>query len=463
VQKSLIKDSRTFFILEKRMDSSFLEGSSRQPSTRKKTPLAPFALGNMGKLCGLFETQLDPATMIFGLRNAFVQLWIACLLSITFCSTQVWAARYYVGNNGSNSRVASQALNRSTPWQTIQHAVNQISGGDEVIVLSGTYNEKVSINRSGYAGGEIVVKSEVREGARVLGYLSANDQSFIRIDGFNVTNSSSTGLTKGIKFTRCHHVTVRDCRVSNCYGGGIAFDQSDWILCEWNITHNNAYWDRNQHSGISVYQPQYRGNDSRAYGIIIRNNTSYSNENRVNNVNLGRPSDGNGIVVDDFYNSQSGGNGVRYNRMTMIENNLCFDNGGNGVHCFRAQNVRVRNNTCVNNVRSFDFGGNVSVSESERIYVYNNILVSQNGRNAALQWDSRDFWFGYNVLNGPLRSIPDGGANLYGPPGFVPGTFRLDFYSPAVNAGLNGGDHFVLDVNGTPRFNGNIDLGAMER
>ncbi|WP_146536789.1 hypothetical protein [Rubripirellula reticaptiva] len=81
-------------------------------------------------------------------------------------------------------------------------------------------------------------------------------------------------------------------------------------MSEWNITQGNAFYDPNQHSGISFYQPQYRGNDSRTYVIIIRNSTSFGNRNLVNNASLARPSDGKGVVLDDFYNSQSGGNGV---------------------------------------------------------------------------------------------------------------------------------------------------------
>ncbi|WP_246151920.1 hypothetical protein [Rubripirellula reticaptiva] len=61
------------------------------------------------------------------------------------------------------------------------------------------------------------------------------------------------------------------------------------------------------------------------------------------------------------------------------------------MHCFRSQNVRIQNNTCVGNIGSFDFGGKVSISESERVYVYNNILKANLGKRAALQCDSRDF------------------------------------------------------------------------
>lgn len=395
--------------------------------------------------------------------SGYLRFFCFSLVASTLWAASAEAATFYVGTNGSDSRSRSQAQSRSTPWRNIQRAVNEAGAGDTVIVLAGTYYENVSIGRSGAAGDELTLKAESREAARLIGSISANDQSYLRVDGFDVSNYSSSGLTKGIAFGRCHHVTVRDCRVRECYGGGIAFDQSDWILCEWNITHQNAFSDPNQHSGISVYQPQYRGNDSRVYGIIIRNNTSFGNWNYVNNVNFGRPTDGNGIVVDDFQNEQQPtGNGVSYNRMTVIENNICFDNGGQGIHCYLSQNVRIRNNTCVNNVGSFDFGGEISVSESERIYVYNNILVARPGKRAALQFASSNFWFGFNVIDGPTQGLPQDASNLLGPAVFKPGSFELESYSPAVNSGANGGDHFFLDAYGQQREKGQIDRGAIE-
>jgi len=93
-------------------------------------------------------------------------------------------------------------------------------------------------------------------------------------------------------------------------------------------------------------------------------------------------------------------NGVRYDRETTIENNLCFDNGGQGVHCFRSQNIRIRNNTCRNNLDSFDFGGEVSVVESERVYVYNNVLIAAPNRFAAFQFESAEAIFFFNAIEG---------------------------------------------------------------
>ena len=372
------------------------------------------------------------------------------------------AARYYVGTNGSNSRSKSQAQNRSTPWRSIQHAMGQVYGGDEVVVLNGTYYEKISFRRSGSAGRDIKLRAENKRKARIVGYISAYDKSYMTVDGFDVSNYNRSGLTKGIAFGRCHHVTIRNCEARECWGGGISVDKSDWILIEWNKAHHNAFNDPNQHSGISIYQPQYRSSDSRKYGIVIRNNTSWSNRNNVPSPRFGRPTDGNGIVLDDFRNSQSGGNGVWYNRQTLVENNLCYDNGGNGIHCYLSQNINIRNNTTSNNATSFDFGGEVQVSQSDRIYVHNNIFTNKRGRRAVLQHSSSNTSFTDNIIDGWTQGAWIGSSNYRGDPrfqyGFVPAS-----YSPAVGTGRNRGDHYFLDIWGRQRIQGTIDRGAFER
>ena len=388
----------------------------------------------------------------------FLMMWVVAAASMSNAS----ARTFYVSTGGSDNRSDGDAQNGRTPWRTINRAVRSSRGGDTIVVFPGTYYEDVYIDRSGYGGGDLIIKSESKEAARLVGSFVCNDQSYVTIDGFDVSNYRNSFPTKGIQFNRCHHVTVQNCRVRECWGGGIAFDQSDWILCQWNIVHGNAYYNPDQHSGISVYQPEYRGDDSRKFGIIIRNNTSFANQNLVNNRFFGRPTDGNGIVVDDYLKTQGSG-GVPYNRMTLIENNICFSNGGQGIHCYSSQNIRIRNNTCVGNLNSFDFGGEISVVQSERVYVYNNIMVANPGKRSVLQYQSRDFAIFNNVLDGPTQDVGFDALSTYGSPRFESNSFRLSGQSPAVNRGFNFGDHFGLDAYGQNRFNGQIDLGAIER
>jgi len=371
----------------------------------------------------------------------------------------------FVRFDGNDSRSRTQAQNESTPYKTIQKAVDQAFAGDTVVVLDGHYNEFVKMPRSGRVDEPITLRTERKEGAVLNGSIEGYDKSHIVIDGFELANwRSDAPQTKGIVFVRCHNITIRNNRVHDCRGGGISCDQSDWLLIEWNIVHHNAFWDAAQHSGISVYQPQKRGTGNH-WGIIIRNNTCFSNENKLNNVLFDRPTDGNGIVVDDFKNEDPGGNDVVYDRPSLIANNFSFFNGGQGIHCYQSNNVFIRNNTCYKNMFSFDFGGEVSISKSTNCYVYNNILLAREGKNVSLQFDSTGVWWDYNVLyNGPVFGANNGPNTIFQHPLFKnDGSLTLRSDSPAIDVGITHTGIFPLDVDGRQRVvNGRIDLGAKE-
>lgn len=375
------------------------------------------------------------------------------------------ADTFFVSPNGNDFGDRATATNRNTPWKTIQRALNSAYPGDTVVVTSGTYYGHFNMPRSGRPGEVITLRSENKEDAQIIGSITAEDVSYIAIQGFDLSNRRTDGpTTKGINFRRTHHVTIRDNRVHDCRGGGISVDQSDWILVEWNIVHHNAFWDPDQHSGISIYQAQYRGSDSGTFGIIIRNNTCFANENKVDNATFGRPTDGNGIAVDDFKNEQPGGNGVLYDRRTLITNNFSFLNGGQGIHCYLSNNIFIRNNTTYKNMKSFDFGGEVSVSESTKCFVYNNVLFARDGKNVSLQFDSTGIWWDYNTLyNGPAFQVNNGPNTTYTQPFLQPGSLRLQSRSPARDSGLTHTGLFPLDVDGQQRIiNGTIDRGAKE-
>ena len=375
------------------------------------------------------------------------------------------ADTFYVSNSGNDFRDRATATNRNTPWKTIQRALNSAFPSDTVVVLRGTYYGHVRFPRSGRSGAPITLTTENRDDVQIIGSFLGEDISHIVVQGFDLSNRRTDGPTsKGISFNRTHHVTIRDNRVHDCRGGGISVDQSDWILIEWNIVHHNAFWDPGQHSGISVYQAQHRAEDSGAFGIIIRNNTCFANENKVNNVLFNRPTDGNGIAVDDSMNLDPSGNGVTYNRRTLVTNNFSYLNGGQGIHCYQSANVFVRNNTTYKNLRSFDFGGEVSISSSANCFVYNNVLFARDGKNVSLQFDSSNIWWDYNTLfNGPVFQANNGPNTTYSQPFLQPGTLRLQSRSPARDNGLTHTGLFPLDVDGQSRIvNGRIDRGAKE-
>ena len=373
---------------------------------------------------------------------------------------------YFVSPNGSDNFDAEQAQDRATPFQSIQRAVDAARAGDTVIVLDGTYSEEVFLRHSGTAEQEITIEAENPQGVRLLGFIHGRDVSYITVDGFDVTNSNENVITQGIVFFESHHITISNNLVRDSFGGGIAFNQSDSILIEGNTTSGNAFFDPDAHSGISVYQPQRREDAEGEYGVIIRNNLSYENFNMVGNQNCcnGRPTDGNGIVLDDFQNSQDGGNGIDYDRRTLVENNITHSNGGNGIHVFRSHEIDIRNNTSVGNVINLNNGAQINVSSSRDVNVYNNIVSALTDENAVRTSNSSRVTLEFNVIDGPAVGFSNDSSNFFdADPGFRNDSFELTANSVAIDQGRDLDDAFEFDALGQDRVVDRIDIGAVER
>jgi len=375
------------------------------------------------------------------------------------------AVTYFVSPSGSDDFNAEQSQDRSTPWRSIQRAVDAARAGDTVIVLDGTYVEEIFLGHNGNADADIVIRAENQEGVRLLGFIHGREVSYITVEGFDITNADDGLITRGIVFFESHHITIRNNLVRDSFGGGIAADQSDSILIEGNTTSGNAFFQPEAHSGISIYQPQRRENAEGEYGIIIRNNISFNNINQVPNPNFGRPTDGNGIVLDDYQNSQApSGNGVAYDRRTLVENNITYDNGGNGIHVFRSHDIDIRNNTSVGNVMNLNNGAQINVSASENVNIYNNIVSAPDGENAVRTTNSSNVTLQFNLIDGPAVGFANDSTNLFDTdPGFQTGGFELRASSAAVDQGRDIDDAFEFDALGQDRVVGTIDIGAVER
>ena len=377
---------------------------------------------------------------------------------------------YFVSPSGSDNFNEEQSQNRATPFQSIQRAVDAARAGDTVIVLDGTYREEIFLRHSGNLGEDITIRAENQEGARLLGFIHGREVNHITIDGFDITNSDDGVITQGIVFFEAHHITISNNLVRDSYGGGISFNQSDSILIEGNTTSGNAFFSPDAHSGISIFQPQRLDEAEGEYGVIIRNNISFDNFNVVGNQNCcsGRPTDGNGIVLDDFQNSQQrdgiNGSGIDYDRRTLVENNITFNNGGNGIHVFRSHDIDIRNNTSVGNLLNLNNGAQINVSSSRDVNVFNNIVSEGDGLNAVRTSNSSRVTLESNIIDGNAVGFNNSSDNFFDTaPDFIPGTFELRAGAIGVNDGQDIDDPSTSDVLGQDRVVGQIDIGAVER
>jgi hypothetical protein len=139
----------------------------------------------------------------------------------------------------------------------------------------------------------------------------------------------------------------------------------------------------------------------------------------------GYETDGEGIIIDNTSESQSGIYGVPYTARTLVINNVTMNNGGAGIqcgpvsaHCDIAFNTSYLDQAGAGIVGNSYSPGGVNVSLSSDVNIYNNLIYA--GPQVALIWDqstSGARW-GNNLLFGGIagnfgHTIP-GSNNVVG-------------------------------------------------
>ncbi|WP_293915040.1 PA14 domain-containing protein [Deinococcus sp.] len=406
---------------------------------------------------------------------------------------------FWVAPGGNDGGPGSEA----SPWATINKASQTLTPGDTVLVKDGTYTG-VYIASSGKPGKPITFKAAPGAKPNIFiteigsaGFL-LQGASYIDIEGFNLDyqvpgaeNANGERWEPGIAITSLndrgpgridsHHVRIIGNRVHGFPGGGIGSGQADYVTIEGNTIWETAFYSKYDTSAISLYQSR-NVDQAAGYHHIIRANTVFKNENRVPGTGIGNTTitDGNCIIIDDGRNTQKfQGDKATYPAFTgatLVENNICADNGGRGVNVFSSDNVLIRNNTFYKNGRTPDLDGEISVAAASNVRVVNNIIVPRDGQRATSLYDGnrqdlqvsnvtfeRNLYFNSDKL---ANRVP---SDIVADPQFVsPGNdvntadFRLKSGSPAIDRALSA-DAPAYDVGGLSRPVGaGPDIGAWE-
>ena len=426
------------------------------------------------------------------------------LLSVL--SLQLWATNYYVSPSGNNSNTG---LYPNTPFQTIQKGHDVATAGDTVFIMDGIYSSSTTtllkITRSGTANAYITFKALAGHKPKI--FISGNvwnavtiNGNYIVIDGIelegnnaNITydqafaaytnyingtagplgNYNTNGFSIGGPSTETrfpHHVVIRNCTVHDFPGGGISSIQADYTTIENNLVYNNAWYMMYGGSGISILTP-FDSDNVTSYKNIIRNNKCYTNKTTIPWHSIRKLSDGNGIIIDiNQYPYGGSPGGVPYVGRTLVENNLCVNNGGSGIHAYRANHVDMINNTVYQNATVLSDYANIFANDCVDVNIFNNISYAASGKkcnstnkNVNVKYDFNIYFNGSVAVQGTNDAIAD--------PKFInPSTdvtmsnFKLQTTSPAIDQGSNvAGQYSLKDILGISRPQGlKPDRGAYE-
>lgn len=290
-------------------------------------------------------------------------------------------------------------------------------------------------------------------------------------NGIGITSNPQTKVP-------CSHIIVRNCEVSDLPGGGIFANHVDYLTFENNVVYRCAFWSPFGNSGLSVYQPTAI-DDSTDTKIIIRNNVCFENYQNIpfffsnrKDPSKRKVTDGNGIIIDDFLNTQDwgGGSGKEYTGRTLVMNNVTFANGGSGIHSYKSCNVDFIQNYAADNNRHPDLkDGQIFANSTKNVRILNNVLVAPPGKPVSSSFKNDGIVIDNNVYANLDGSTPkfqgDKGKNIIAVPGLKLVNWdkggrvvEVTANSPLRSAGISLHEKEV-DFFGIPRVPGKFDIG----
>ena len=468
---------------------------------------------------------------------------------------------YYVDDQGNDSNPGSE----SSPFRTINKAIEYVEAGGTIYVMDGIYRDEnsgvplvsfyedssqkdsannnyvysngenlnnphvVTINKAGNeTDGYITLKNYPNHSPKIIfdgqgGIKLGPNANYVIVEGFEVegpsqsitytqaimnrrnritlkesinqnNNNHSYFSGKGIwgGYDAHHHIIIRNNVVHDTPGSGIRFNDSDHITIENNTVYNTTWWTSSASSAIVFAETIAISEEDNTDEIkmIIRGNTVYNNWNRIPFYMSSFPDNAqppNGNYGNAGYSTILDGQGLyvtrsdpNYNGTFLFENNLCVNNGKNGINFDRsnASSALIRNNTIYFN-GAHDLVQDISVSVEgnpshggqkvagikanyvKKVTVVNNIVETRFDNYSALELfnlEENPFVNNNIFVTGSVSWGKDNPSNLINiSPEFVNPTeisddasvmsdwetymdsvdFSLQSTSPAINAGMS--------------------------
>ena len=213
-------------------------------------------------------------------------------------------------------------------------------------------------------------------------------------------------------------------------------------------------------SGISILNP-FNSDQFTGYKNFVRNNICNTNKTTIPWVSTRALSDGNGIIIDVNQYPYGGVAGdPPYNARTLVENNISINNGGSGIHTFKADHVDIISNTVYNNGYVVNYPG-LFTNNCKDVNIINNIIYSRTGGDCnSLPKNATEVYLNNIYFNGNVKKM--GTGDVVADPKFVNlstdlllGNFKLQATSPAIDQGSNvAGQYSLKDILGVTRPQG---------
>lgn len=212
----------------------------------------------------------------------------------------------------------------TSPWKTLQHAINHLQPGDSLLIREGTYKEYLYLKKSGTSENPLVVsvfqgEEAVLDGEGVVWKYGFNFEfgvSFVTLTGLKVKNFEGYGVAL---WGENRSIQLKDLEAQGC-GVGLQIISANHLLIEGCNFHNN--------SGPGLVVSPGPLNTAR----IVRTRSSY-NDSPENPDGFALDS-GSDIVIEKCAAEYNAGSGFScLTSKTTISASVARDNGRYGIKC----------------------------------------------------------------------------------------------------------------------------------
>jgi hypothetical protein len=395
------------------------------------------------------------------------------------------ADTYYMSPTGNDASTGSS----SAPWRMLQHAAENVSAGDTVIIKNGAY-AGFRAQSSGSDGFPITFKSENNAAVVVNDTVpEAEHGSIIEIEGYDwwiIDGLEVTGAptNAGIDIRAADHITVSNCychhnRKWGIFTGFVEYFTAEYNECSYSVEEHGIYHSNSGDNAVIRYNTCHHNN---ACGIQLNADPSMGGDGFSSNCTVSH-----NVLYE---NGAIGGAAINLAsvRDSLIANNLIYDNHAGGIAAWddgQGTQWGSKNNKYYNNTVHMPSDGRWAINlknGSTGSTIKNNVLIHENAARGGIEIDASSltgFSSDHNVLarvsvDETTISLPTWQSTYSQDAHSFSQTAAQTFVSPgndyhllATALAVDGGTSLLeitddLDGNERPRGT-DYDIGAYER
>ncbi len=307
---------------------------------------------------------------------------------------------HYVDPAGSNDAPGTKAA----PWETLQHAVDNVAAGDTIVVNPGTY-AGMRIEHSGEPGALITLTAAVR-GTVVIdrpGPSNVHDSNLEIetwdgdgtvhhwvVKNIEVRGAPNAGIdVRGTASNHSHHITIRNVKVHHngvaTTKTGIFFAFVDYATVTGaNSHHNGEHGIYLSNSGDHFTIQRNRLHHNERCGLHINGDLSQGGDGVISAGQI----DANRIEA----NGAEGCSGINLDGVTdtTISNNVIVENHATGIAVFQqdgavcSRQITIANNTIVQ-AADGRWAVTVGTGGCRDLTILNNVLLTRHPWRGAIE------------------------------------------------------------------------------